>query len=75
MISIFPSSTAFTSNSEIFKEKAEENSEITGLLKESHYIWQLPLYIDGTSVQVDISRSADLANGIPARFTSMRMNM
>ena len=47
------------SNSEIFKEKAEENSEITGLLKESHYIWQLPLYIDGTSVQVDISRSAD----------------
>ena len=24
------------SNSEIFKEKAEENSEITGLLKESH---------------------------------------
>lgn len=47
------------SNSEIFKKKAEENSEITGLLKESHYIWQLPLYIDGTSVQVDISRSAD----------------
>lgn len=52
-------------NSGLFDIKTYKRDNIISALESGSYIWQVPIYVDGTTVLVDISKTTHIRDDIP----------
>jgi len=52
------------SNSDLFDSRSFDKETIMGMLEEGHYIWQIPIFIDGNTILFDVMRITELPDGL-----------
>ena len=52
-------------NSELFDARTSDRDVLSGILNEGEYIWQIPVFIDGSTILVDIVKVTEIPDNIP----------
>nr|WP_303040766.1 hypothetical protein [Enterocloster clostridioformis] len=64
-------------NSELFEARSSEREVLLSVLNEGEYIWQIPVFIDGNTMLVDLVKVTEIPNDIPEdskRVLSEKLN-
>ncbi|ANU50325.2 hypothetical protein ADH76_01040 [Enterocloster clostridioformis] len=52
-------------NSDLFNKRTDNAEEIKEILQNSHYIWQIPIFIENDTVLVDIYKNTEINDDVP----------